>query len=267
MSNGLSQPTLQPSQPDLDGLVRSLGLAPACTWCALERSTSLSAPIAFGSAPVQDLTEKLQALAVMHRTATACADVRRSLYDPVRWSYTTPWSDYSCLEASLSRSLLGAWEGSTVLDRINLWRWLAASESAHYLSYLLRKHQISVERAFIVIYALGEDWTEHSLGRQRYLAWAGVRAAAGALLQSGMDQEYAQSIMIDEMRRRSRWLHQRAHTGTLGSTDFCFVPDGSWRKPIVFDVVMELMPDIGSGYWLNTPESLRSSLHSIQLTR
>jgi len=267
VSNGASQPTLLRPQPDLDGLVRSLGLVRACTWCALERSTSRSAPIAFGSRPVEDLTAELQACAVMHRTATACADVRRSLYDPVRWSYAAPWSDVPCLETSLARSLLAAWESSTVMERINLWRWLAASESAHYLSHLLRKHQISAERAGIAIHALGEDWTEHSLGRQRYLAWAGVRAAAGALLQSGMDQEHAQSTMIDEMRRRSRWLHQRAHTGTLGSTDFCFVPDASWRKPIVFDVVMELMPDIGTGHWLSSPESLRSSLSSIPLSK
>lgn len=63
--------------------------------------------------------------------------------------------------------------------------------------------------------------------------------------------------MIQDMKRRSNWIRQRLQAGNLQDTDFCFVPDQTWRKPIVFDVVMALMPSLGDGYWLHRPGQLR----------
>jgi hypothetical protein len=253
VSNGASQSTLFSLQSSLERLVRSLGLEHACTWCALERSVSRSAPVAFGSEPVEHLLSTLQARGVVVPGTHPLAVTRCSLYEPIRWTYGSPWDRLPDVETALFMSIQSVWATSPVQDRLGLWRWLASSESAHYLAYLLRKHQIAPERSASVIETLGSNWTEHSLGRQRYLAWAGVRAAAGALLHSGMDQDQAQAAMIRDMTRRSRSLRQRLQAGNLEDTDFCFVPDQTWRKPIVFDVVMALLQSLGNGYWVHRP--------------
>jgi hypothetical protein len=62
VSIGASQSTLFSLQSSLERLVRSLGLEHACTWCALERSVSRSAPVAFGQAPIHSQSRDVRSM-------------------------------------------------------------------------------------------------------------------------------------------------------------------------------------------------------------
>jgi hypothetical protein len=250
---GRDQQTLIPPGPDLDALLVSLGPFYACAWCALERSTSISAPVAADTAVAQRLLLFLQTAGVLAETGSSNGPTKRSLYDPISWSYR----ESSQLPDDLSTSLahaLRAWRPSLgAQDRQWLWRQLADREAAAYLASLLRKHRIGIQHVEEILCVQERDWRELSLGRKRYVLWSSVRGAASEFLSTGGDESAALTVLSREMRSRANWLSRKQASGTLSKSDYCFLPDPAWRRPLMVDVALECLLTIGDDYWLAPP--------------
>jgi hypothetical protein len=250
---GRDQQTLIPPGPDLDALLVSLGPFYACAWCALERSTSISAPVAADTAVAQRLLLFLQTAGVLAETGSSNGPTKRSLYDPISWSYR----ESSQLPDDLSTSLahaLRAWRPSLgAQDRQWLWRQLADREAAAYLASLLRKHRIGIQHVEEILCVQERDWRELSLGRKRYVLWSSVRGAASEFLSTGGDESAALTVLSREMRSRANWLSRKQASGTLSKSDYCFLPDPAWRRPLMVDVALECLLPIGDDYWLAPP--------------
>lgn len=131
--------------------------------------------------------------------------------------------------------------------------WLADAEIHTYLAHLMRKNALDPVGAEMVMQALADDWARHPLGRKRYLAWRAVRGGAAALLQSGMDQSVALQALIDELRRRCRWLLLQEETRPFGPTEHCFLPELGWRTPILVRVLQEYRFAEPTEYWTHRP--------------
>ncbi|PII15838.1 hypothetical protein CR920_08530 [Stenotrophomonas indicatrix] len=93
-------------------------------------------------------------------------------------------------------------------------------------------------------------WDALSLGRKRYVLWASMRGAASELLQRDMSEQVVRRVLDREISRRSTWLIDRARSGPLAPTDFCFLPSPGWRQPLILDVAMETFLHLGKQYWL-----------------
>ncbi len=251
MAYVVTQPTLISHWPELDDFVRSIGPFLACAWCALERSRTVSAPVAaegLASAALDTLTS----LRVLQRTSIQGikADAR-SLYEPLAWTYQAAWlrKDVN-LEAGLTKALIQWAAECPVSAKRSLGVSLAESEARAYFANLLRKHRLHP--------ALGDglssiqlpQWNALSLGRKRYVLWASMRNAASEFLQSDMDEEAARRVLDREINRRCTWLAVRAQSGALATTDFCFLPDRGWRQPLILDVAMGTFLPVGKHYWL-----------------
>jgi len=77
---------------------------------------------------------------------------------------------------------------------------LVDAEAFEYLLYLLASHQLELPTNLASGSELTDMWSDHSLGRRTYLAWYAVRAAAAALLRSGMNQAFAgQALCGDDV--------------------------------------------------------------------
>lgn len=184
---------------------------------------------------------------------------RRSLYEPVRWTYLDCWDVRDDLETSLSH-VLRAWRRTLDAEaRLWLWRQIADREAAAYLTALLRRHRIGVRHVDAILSQQDGDWARLSLGRKRYVLWSSVRSAASEFLCSDGNDQAAIHALCKEIRSRTRWLIARESAGQLRRNEFCFLPDVSWRRPLMVEVAMESILTIGANYWL-APPSLASVL-------
>lgn len=253
MTHGINQPTLLSPRPDLDTLARALGPYYACAWCALERSRTISAPAAFDPLTLKQLLAYLAAAGVVDPAPQTDSPTRRSRYDPITWSYTSAWESHADLSLALTAAL-DRWRVDMSAEvRLGLWQTLADSEVAAYLTTLLRRAQISSSFASRVIYEQDETWSKLSIGRRRYVAWSGIRTAALELLRTDMNEQAAVAAMCREMRERSRWLQKRSTLGELRASDFCFLPAETWNRPIIIDVAIDQVLQVGRGYWSIPP--------------
>ncbi|WP_251277187.1 hypothetical protein, partial [Enterobacter hormaechei] len=76
-----------------------------CAWCALERSTSVSAPVSSDPAVAQQLLQFLKSAGVVTGSSSGNGVVKRSLYEPVSWSYVDDLILPDDLDAALKRML------------------------------------------------------------------------------------------------------------------------------------------------------------------
>lgn len=251
MAYVVSQPNLISPWPELDDFVRSIGPFLACAWCALERSRTACSPVATEGLASQAL-DTLATLRVLHRVPVECSRLAaRSLYEPVAWSYKSPWSRSDLnLEAALTRSLT-RWSAECAPSvRRSLGVSLAAAEARAYLANLLRKHRLEPKLGDGLQSIGSPEWHALSLGRKRYVLWASMRNSASEFIQSGLDENAARRALDREIKRRCIWLAGREQAGTLGRKDFCFLPGQGWRQPLILDVAMETFLPLGMAYWL-----------------
>lgn len=249
-----TQPTLPPTNRDLAPFAQSLGLVRLAAWFALERSTSTQAPVSTGNALTQHLFRVLDAAGVLRVPHGGEPGARRALYEPLAWLYLVDWGEPNRIQSTLETALqeLSAREDSAGA-KLELWEALANAEIETYLSHLLRRHTLDPSGAAHIVHAMSVDWAGHCLGRKRYLAWYGARGAAAALLRTGMDQEAARTAMLDEMRRRSRWLAIKTAANELPVQDYCFVPDPQWKRPVLLEVLLTIVLPVGQAYWERLP--------------
>ncbi|HEL4101856.1 TPA: hypothetical protein UM352_001187 [Stenotrophomonas maltophilia] len=178
---------------------------------------------------------------------------RRSLYDPIRWTYLDRWNTCADMEAILFHALQ-AWRHTLGADaRLWLWRQIADREAAAYLTSLLRRHRIGAGHADAILSHQDGDWAKLSLGRKRYVLWSSVRGAASEFLSSGGDDQAAIRALCKEIQSRSRWLTERESAGQLRRNEFCFLPDVTWRRPLMVEVAMETILTFGTDYWVAPP--------------
>lgn len=253
MIYGRDQQTLIAPWPELDALLVSLGPFYACAWCALERSTSISAPIAADTATPQHLLLFLKTAGLLAETGAPNGPIRRSLYDPISWSYRAGSQLPNDLSALLTQALRAWYPSLGAQDRQWLWRQLSDREAAAYLVSLLRKHRIGIQYAEDVLSLQEEDWSELSLGRKRYVLWSSIRGAASEFLRNGGNESAAVTALRREVRSRTNWLSLKEVSGTLAKSDYCFLPDPAWRRPLMVDVALESLLPIGDDYWLAPP--------------
>lgn len=248
-----NQQTLNSPWPGLDALLVSLGPFYACAWCALERSTSISAPVAADPAVAQHLLLFLKTAGVLTETGASSGSLRRSLYDPVRWSYREGTQLPGDLGAVLT-SALSSWNSSLEAhDRQWLWRQLSDREATAYLIALLRKHRLGIQHAEGILNAQEGEWNELSLGRKRYVLWSSVRGVASQLLSTGGGESAALTALNREVRSRTNWLSAKQASGALGKLEYCFLPAPAWRRPLMVDVALECLLPVGNDYWLAPP--------------
>lgn len=253
MIYGSSQQTLIPSWPALGALLESLGPFYACAWCALERSVSVSAPVGADPAIAQHLLLFLKAAGVLAEGESADGAIRRSLYDPISWSYKDRAELSGNLGALLTQAL-SAWRPLLdANDRQWLWRQLSDREAGAYLVALLRRLRIGIRNAEELLRFEDDDWNELSLGRKRYVLWSSVRGAASEYLSNGGDEAATLAVLGREVRRRTHWLFLKQTSGALGDAEYCFLPGPSWRRPLMVDVALECLLPIGDKYWLAPP--------------
>lgn len=250
MAYVVNQPNLNALRPELDSFIRSIGPFLACAWCALEKSRTVSAPAAPQGLTIQAL-ETLSSLNVLQLVPLNQKGAARSLYEPFAWAYHTPWDHRS---GSLDRSLtvaLARWaKDCPARSRVRLWTSLGESEAAAYLANLLRKHRMNESIARQLPSIETEEWAHLSLGRKRYVMWSGMRAAASELLRSGMCEASASHVLDREIRAKTKWLIQREQAGSIITTDFCFLPDAQWRRPLIVEIALATFLPIGQAYWL-----------------
>lgn len=250
MAYVVNQPTLNALWPELDSIVRSTGPFLACAWCALERSRTVSAPVAPQGLAIQAL-ETLSNLNVLQLVPLNQKGAARSLYEPFAWTYQRPWGDLSgSLDQALTTTLASWAVDCPAKSRLRLWTSLGESEVTAYLENLLRKHRMDESLARQLPSTEVDEWAQLSLGRKRYVMWSGMRAAASELLRSGMCETSAGHVLDREIRTKTKWLIQREQAGSINTTDFCFIPDAQWRKPLIVEVALATFLPVGQAYWL-----------------
>lgn len=255
-----TQPTLPPAARDLVPYAQSLGLVCLAAWYALELSTSTDAPFSTGTALSHSLLGRLEGVGAIRVSQSAEPGIRRSLYEPLAWLYPTDWGGPHNVQATLQATLIElAARPDSLNAKAELWEALANAEIETYLTHLLRRHTLEPAGAALIMHVMADEWANHSLARKRYLAWYGARGAAAAYLRTSMDQEAARSAMLDEMRRRSRWLTARSASHVLARDEYQFVPDPSWKRPVLLDVFLTILLPEGASYWSDVPRPRRES--------
>lgn len=250
-----TQQTLLPTDSDLAHYARSLGLVRLAAWYALERSTAVRAPLSTSSALTKQAFLSLKCVGVLNVAKGGGAGVHRSIYDPLAWSYPVDWGDSIHLQSTLLGILQELSAGNTAAPaKAELWGALADAEIESYLAHLLRRITLDPVYAAETVRAMNEEWAEHSLARRRYLVWSGTRGAAAALLQTGLDHDAARTALLNEMRRRSRWLALQEAAKALSRHEYCFTPGPQWRRPILLEVFLTIVLPIGQAYWTETPQ-------------
>lgn len=253
-----TQPTLPPAIRDLVPYAQSLGLVRVAAWYALELSTSTEAPFSTGMALSHALLRRLEDAGAIRVSLGPGPGIRRSLYEPLAWIYPYDWGGPRDIQAGLHATLMElAARPDTLGAKLELWDALAQAEIETYLIHLLRRHTLEPAGAAVIMHAMADEWANHSLARKRYLAWYGARGAAAAFLRTGMDQVAARNAMLEEMRRRSRWLTSRSANHSLARDEYRFVPDPSWKRPILLDVLLSMLLPQGSSYWSDLPRPKR----------
>ena len=97
---------------------------------------------------------------------------------------------------------------------------LAESEARAYLANLLRKYRLSPTLGNGLRSTQLPEWNALSLGRKRYVLWAGMRNVASEFLKAHLDEEAARRVLDREISRRCTWLVSRVQSGALDPTDF-----------------------------------------------
>ena len=223
-------------------------------WYAFESATTVAVPVSTGLDLSHHLFGELLSAGVLRRPHAGDTKVRRALYEPFSWCYAIELPNRPVLLTQLQEQLLK--ESGTFAARAgvnSLWRRLADAEIHTYLAHLMRKNALDPLGAEMVMRALADDWATHPLGRKRYLVWRAVRGGAAALLQSGMDQSVALQALIDELRRRCRWLLLQEETRPPGPTEHCFLPELGWRTPMLVRVLQEYRFAKPNDYWMQRP--------------
>lgn len=250
-----TQPTLPPTDSDLAHYASSLGLLRLAAWYSLERSTLVQAPFSTGAALTQKLFRSLEDVGLLRVPLSGDKCVRRSMYEPLAWSYLANWGNPIHLQSTLAAALQALSAHPAAKDaQEELWESLAEAEVETYLAHLLRRHTLDPANATYLVHAMRDEWASHCLARKRYLAWFGIRGAAAALLRTGMDQDAARLAMLDEMRRRSRWLAAKEAANSLPRPDYSFVPDPKWKRPVLLEVLLATVLPIGQAYWTEHPQ-------------
>lgn len=253
-----TQPTLPPAARDLVSYAQSLGLVRLASWYALELSTSTEAPFSTGTALSHALLRRLEDAGAIRVSQGPEPGIRRSMYEPLAWCYPTDWGGPRELQAGLHSTLIAlAARPDALTAKVEVWEALAQAEIETYLTHLLRRHTLEPAGAPVIMHAMADEWAGHSLARKRYLAWYGARGAAAAFLRTGMDQVAARNAMLEEMRRRSRWLASRSASQALARDEYRFVPDPSWKRPVLLDVFLSMLLPEGSSYWSDVPRLKR----------
>ncbi len=260
----ISQPTLLAYWPELEEILASLGPVYACAWAALELSDSIFAPIASDPRVPHNLLVRLQALGVVqsaHRTGLP----RRATYDKIGWGYSDPWAGRPDLAASIIRTMTASPGRLTMDEQISLWKELARQEIEAYLSTQMRRIGVDPGPARRLASAVEADWDLLSVGRRRYVIWSASRS--DAVRECGLQPDGAppEVQIVNELRRRSVWLRGRELRGEIDPAECCFVPDKSWRRPILLDVAVERVLQLGQDYWLYPPDSLRGGLAGVPI--
>lgn len=253
MSHAHAQSTLSDSNA-LGQCLRTLDLEQVAVWYAFESATSVAVPVSTGTNLSEQLFDELLSTGALRKPQAHDKAVRRALYDPFSWCYSIEVPDQPALLIQLQAHLRSGRGTSAARARVaSLWGRLADAEVHTYLAHLMRKNALDPVGAEIVMHALADDWATHPLGRKRYLAWRAVRGGAAALLQSGMDQSVALRALIDELRRRCRWLLLQEETRPLGPTEHCFLPELGWRTPMLVRVLQEYILANPHDYWTQRP--------------
>ena len=249
-----TQPTLPPAARDLVPYAQSLGLVRLAAWYALELSISTEAPFSTGAALSHALLGRLEGAGAIRVSQSQEPGIRRSLYEPLAWFYPTDWGESHYVQSKLQAALLELAASHDTMDsKVELWDALANAEIETYVTHLLRRHTLDPAGAPFIMHVMADEWTNHSLARKRYLAWYGARGAAAAFLRTGMDQVAARNAMLDEMRRRSRWLASRSASNKLAGEEYRFVPDLNWKRPVLLDVFLTMLLPEGKSYWSDVP--------------
>lgn len=246
------QPTLSPDSSALVACAEELTLIQLSAWYALELSTSESVKLTPSRKLTENLFASLEAAGIVKRSTPQDPNSRTALYDALSWVY-----DSSTLVTSLELKTLGAVLRTRArdgeLDEIaRLWSMLALAESEAYLRNQMMRHRLDFENFEEVICLAQALWIKHPLGRRRYLAWHAVRHAAASMMRSGSNLQFAADVLLASIDRRARWLHQKANSKAQAS-EYCFVPEASWRSPILVDVFLKDIAPIGHKYWSSLP--------------
>lgn len=253
-----TQPTLPTAARDLVPYAQSLGLVRLAAWYALELSASTEAPFSTGTALSHALLRRLEDAGTIRVLHNPEPGIRRSLYEPLAWCYPIEWGESRDLQTGLQSTLMELAARPDALGaKLEVWEALAQAEIETYLTHLLRRHTLEPTGAAVIMHAMADEWDGHSLARKRYLAWYGARGAAAAFLRTGMDQVAARNAMLDEMRRRSRWLTSRSTSRVLARDEYRFIPDPSWKRPVLLDVFLSILVPEGASYWSDVPRLKR----------
>lgn len=248
-----TQTTLS-SNCDLEERLRALDLARVAAWYAFEMATTVPGPVSTGTGLSDQLFDELVASGVLREAHAGERTTRRALYDPYSWTYPREMPRSPLLQARLLQHIRVELPHATAHRALaQLWGRLADAEIHTYLAHLLRKHALEPTGAGEVLRAMAEEWALHPLGRKRYLVWHAVRGAGAALLQSGLDQTIARHALIDELRRRSRWLLLQEQARTLNGHEYCFAPALGWRTPLLVRVLQEHWLAEPVAYWALRP--------------
>lgn len=254
---GNTQPTLIPSWPELESLVVALGPFYTCAWCALERSVLVGAPVSADTSVVISLVEALKGFGVVAASGSKSGPVRRSLYEPVSWAYSEKWS----LQGDFATTLIGvldAWRRELLQhERQRLWQQLAEKEVYGYLVSLLRRHGFDPQKAESLLSQQGMEWERLSLGRKRYVIWSSFRSYSSEFSKSERSERGMLAVIAQDMQRRTQWLSSKESRGVLRRTEYCFLPDSTWRRPIMLDVALSHLLLIGDDYWVAPPMSAK----------
>lgn len=246
------QPTLLPASSALVACAEQLTLTQVSAWYALELSTAESAKLTPDRKLTENLFASLEVSGIVKRAAPQDPDSRTALYDALSWVYGS-----STLVTSVDLKTLAALLRTRARDGepdeiARLWSRLASAESEAYLRSQMMRHRLDFENVEEVICLAQALWMKHPLGRRRYLAWHAVRHAAASMMRSGSNLRFAADVLLASIDRRARWLHQKANSKAQAS-EYCFVPEASWRSPILVDVFLKDIAQIGQKYWSSLP--------------
>lgn len=252
MADAHRQPTLSPVASELVACAEHLTLTQISAWYALELSTAESAKLTPDRKLTESLFSSLEVSGIIKRAKPQDPDSKTALYDAISWVYDSP-KLVTRVDLNALGDLLRTRARDEEIDEVaRLWSMLASAESESYLRNQMMRHRLDFENIEEVICLAQALWIGHPLGRRRYLAWHAVRHAAASMMRSGSSLRFAAEVLLTSIDRRGRWLHHKA-SSKAQSSDYCFVPDASWRSPILVNIFLADVAQIGSKYWNSLP--------------
>ncbi|WDS36921.1 hypothetical protein [Pseudoxanthomonas sp.] len=229
-----------------------IGLIGTAAWCAIGLATREPRPITARLPLTLDLLQTLEDAGILARCSSDTPNAQRALYDPISWLNR----DHGTPAGALQRALEQALQLRVKDDRSSseaLWSLLVDADSEAYLLHLLQRHQMANLDPNPLIASIRREWAPYSLGRRRYLAWAGLRHAAACLLRENFDATAAYSMLETQIQRRGRWLFAKQAANEIAEDDYCFVPDSNWRHPLLLEIFLERVMPMGRLFWSKPP--------------